>query len=93
MLYELADDRSLPVEARGETTGLSYRLRARHRLVEPESPVDRASDEEIVALLRACRSCRDRLIVRSKITKKDGVAGQQTDQLCVESVHAVLAAP
>jgi integrase/recombinase XerD len=63
MLYELADDRSLPVQARGEATGLSYRLRARHRLVEPERPVDRASDEEIVALLRACRSCRDRLIV------------------------------
>jgi integrase len=63
MLYELADDRSLPVQARGEATGLSYRLRVRHRLVEPERPVDRASDEEIVALLRACRSCRDRLIV------------------------------
>ena len=38
MLYELADDRSLPVQARGEATGLSYRLRARHRLVEPERP-------------------------------------------------------
>jgi integrase/recombinase XerD len=63
MLYELADDRDLPAEARGEWGGLSYRMRARHRLVEPERPVDRASDEEIVALLRACRSCRDRLIV------------------------------
>ncbi|GGJ60625.1 hypothetical protein GCM10010121_084080 [Streptomyces brasiliensis] len=62
-LYELADDRDLPVEARGEWNGLSYRMRARHRLVEATRPVERASDEEIVALLRACRSCRDRLIV------------------------------
>ena len=38
-------------------------MRARHRLREPETPVDRASDEEIVALLRACRSARDRLLV------------------------------
>ena len=38
-------------------------MRARHRLREPETPVDRASDEEIVALLGACRSARDRLIV------------------------------
>jgi integrase len=30
---------------------------------EPQSDVDRATDEEIVALLRACLSARDRLIV------------------------------
>ena len=39
------------------------RLRARHRLREDERPVDRASDAEITALLRACRSARDRLVV------------------------------
>src|SRR5260370_839290 len=39
------------------------RMRARHRLHEPETPVDRASDAEIVALLGACLSARDRLIV------------------------------
>jgi integrase len=38
-------------------------VRARHRLREPETAVDRASDEEIVALLGACLSARDRLIV------------------------------
>lgn len=42
---------------------MAWRLRARHRLHEPETTVDRAGDEEIVALLRACRSARDRLIV------------------------------
>ena len=64
LLYELADDRDLPVQARGEDDGrMSWRMRARHRLHEPEPTVDRASDEEIVALLRACRSARDRLIV------------------------------
>lgn len=62
-LYELADDRDLPAQVRGEASGLSYRLRARHRVREPERPVDRASDEDIVALLRACLSCRDRLAV------------------------------
>ena len=42
---------------------MAWRMRARHRLREPETMVDRASDAEIVALLRACRSARDRLIV------------------------------
>jgi integrase/recombinase XerD len=38
-------------------------MRARHRLREPETAVDRASDEEIVALLGGCCSAPDRLIV------------------------------
>jgi integrase/recombinase XerD len=63
MLYELADTRDLPVEVRGEDSRLSWRLRARHRLHEPVTPVDRTSDEQIVALLGVCRSARDRLIV------------------------------
>jgi len=63
MLYEVADDRDLPAEARGEDGRMAWRMRARHRLPEPETTIDRASDEQIVALLRACRSARDRLIV------------------------------
>ena len=63
MLYEVADDRDLPAEARGEDARMTWRMRARHRLPEPETTIDRASDEQIVALLRACRSTRDRLIV------------------------------
>lgn len=63
LLYEVADDRDLPDAARGEDGRMAWRMRARHRLREPETPVDRASDGEIVALLRACRSARDRLIV------------------------------
>jgi integrase len=63
LLYEVADDRDLPEAARDEQGRMAWRLRARHRLREPETTVDRASDEEIVALLRACRSARDRLIV------------------------------
>jgi integrase/recombinase XerD len=63
LVYELADVRDLPAEARGEEHRMAWRLRARHRLHEPETTVDRAGDEEIVALLRACRSARDRLIV------------------------------
>jgi hypothetical protein len=66
VLYEVADDRDLPEQARGEDGSMAWRLRARHRLREPETIVDRASDAEIVALLRACRSARDRLIVQGR---------------------------
>ena len=62
-LYEVADDRDLPEAARSDEGRMSWRLRARHRLPEPERPVDRAGDADIVALLGACRSARDRLIV------------------------------
>lgn len=63
MLYEVADERDLPEAARGEEGRMAWRLRARHRLVEEQRPVDRASDADIVALLYACRSARDRLLV------------------------------
>ena len=63
LLYEVADDRDLPDQVRDEDGRMGWRLRARHRLQEPETRVDRASDAEIVALLRACLSARDRLIV------------------------------
>ena len=62
-LYEVADDRDLPDAARLDEGGTGWRMRARHRLHEPETAVDRASDEDVVALLRACCSARDRLIV------------------------------
>ena len=62
-IYELADSRDLPVEAQGEDSGLSYRLRAVHRVQEPEAEVDRATDEELVAMFLECRNARDRLIV------------------------------
>jgi integrase len=63
LIYEVAGIRDLPPEARGEDSRMGWRLRARHRLRETETAVVRASDEEIVALLAACRSSRDRLMV------------------------------
>ena len=63
LLYEVAAERDLPEQARGEDGRMAWRMRARHRLHEPETPVERAGDGDIVALLRACRSARDRLIV------------------------------
>jgi len=63
LLYEIAGDRDLPAAARGERAGMSWRMRARHRLHEPDRPVERAADADIVAVLGACRSARDRLIV------------------------------
>ena len=59
LIYELADDRDLPEQARGEDGRMSWRMRARYRLREPEPAVDRASDEDIVALLGGCCSARD----------------------------------
>src|SRR3989442_1366036 len=61
--YDRAEDGDLPTQVWGEDVGMSWRLRARHRVRVPETRVDRASDAEIVALLRACRNARDRLIV------------------------------
>jgi integrase/recombinase XerD len=63
LLYEIADDRDLPVEARAGDGRMSWRMRARHRACEPDSPVTRAADADIAALLAAGRSARDRLIV------------------------------
>ncbi|MDN5855770.1 MAG: site-specific integrase [Actinomycetia bacterium] len=63
LIYELADERDLPEQARGEDARMAWRMRARHRLREPDADVDRADDADIVALLRGCRSARDRLIV------------------------------
>jgi integrase/recombinase XerD len=63
LLYEVADDRDLPGEARAGDGRMSWRMRARHRACEVEAPVSRAADADIVAVLAACRSARDRLIV------------------------------
>jgi integrase/recombinase XerD len=63
VLYEIADDRDLPGAARGEDGRMSWRMRARHRMHEVEKPVDRAADADIAAVVIACRSARDRLIV------------------------------
>ncbi|MFE0695677.1 tyrosine-type recombinase/integrase [Streptomyces sp. NPDC058869] len=62
-LYELGSEADLPLAARGESDTMQVRLRARHRLDEPESEVDRASDEEVVAMFLKCRSARDRLTI------------------------------
>ncbi len=63
LLYEVADDRDLPEATRGEDGRMTWRMKARHRLHEPEAVVDRAADADIVAVIGACGSARDRLIV------------------------------
>ncbi|MFE4496435.1 tyrosine-type recombinase/integrase [Streptomyces niveus] len=62
-IYEVGDIGDLPADARGEDSGMPHRLRALHSLQEPETDIDRASDEEIVAMFLQCRSARDRLTV------------------------------
>jgi integrase/recombinase XerD len=62
-LYELADSRSLPIEVWGEDGARRLRMRARHRVRVPIDRVERDSNEQAVALLRACTNARDRLLV------------------------------
>jgi site-specific recombinase XerD len=82
-LYELADSRSLPAEARGEDGAWRLRMRARHRVRVPTGRVERASDEHAVALLRACRSARDRLLVlllcRAGLRRSEAVGLRRED--------------
>jgi integrase/recombinase XerD len=62
-LFDPVTDFDLPADVRGERAGLRLRGRPRHRLSEPDRVIDNASDEEVLALLRACRNARDRFIV------------------------------
>nr|CEL16560.1 Tyrosine recombinase XerC [Kibdelosporangium sp. MJ126-NF4]CTQ89090.1 Tyrosine recombinase XerC [Kibdelosporangium sp. MJ126-NF4] len=85
VIYELADTRDLPLEAQSEDGGPFYRMRARHHLKERETRVDRASDEEIVALFAACRSARDRLIVL--LLSRAGLRRSETAGLRRSDLH------
>jgi hypothetical protein len=92
LLYEVADDWDLPEVARGEDGRMGWRMQARHRLHEPERPVDRAGDGDIVAVLRACRSARDRLIDLSAVAEGvgDDEVGSFADLSCrFPTGHAV----
>jgi integrase/recombinase XerD len=62
-VYEVAGNGDLPAAARGDEQRMSLRMRARHRLREPDRPVGRASDGQVAGVLEACRSARDVLIV------------------------------
>ncbi|MFD7845686.1 hypothetical protein ACFV4K_22450 [Nocardia sp. NPDC059764] len=90
-LYEIGDMRDLPLVARGETLHSGPRLRAWHRLHEPETSVDRAEDEEIVGLLRVCRSSRDRLIVL--LLTRAGLCRGEASGLRREDLHLLQAHP
>jgi hypothetical protein len=62
-LFDLVEDYGLAAEVRGDRPGLRLRSRPRHKLSEPARVVHAASDEEVLALLKACRNARDRFIV------------------------------
>lgn len=86
-LYDISDDRHLPVEVRGESPGLRYVARPRHRLSETETMVDRATDAEVLALLRQCRSARDRFIVLTMA--RAGLRRGEATGLRREDMHLV----
>jgi integrase/recombinase XerD len=65
-LFEVGDDRGLPAELHAEGSGLRYRARPRHvqRSRRAGHPVP-VRAEEAEALLRSCRSWRDRFLLVS----------------------------
>lgn len=74
----------MPVElTNGGSGGLRYYAKARHRVSDPEQPVTRASDQEVLALLRACQSARDRFIVlllgRAGLRRSEAVGLRRED--------------
>ena len=87
VLYQAGDDRWLPDEVRGESVTPRGIARPRHRLPEPHRPVRRASNAELVALLAACCSARDRFIV---LALARGLRRGELVSLRREDVHFVL---
>jgi integrase/recombinase XerD len=87
VLYEAGDDRWLPDEVRGETVTPRGIARPRHRLPEPHRAIQRASTDEIVALLTACRSARDRFIV---LALARGLRRGELVSLRREDIHFVI---
>ncbi len=87
-LYELADSQDLPAEARGEDGAWRLRMRARHRVPIVRQRPGRASDEDVLLLLRACRSARDRLLVL--LLARAGLRRGEVVGLRREDVHFLL---
>jgi integrase/recombinase XerD len=86
-IYELADIRDLPLEAQSENGCLFYRMSAWHHLQEPDTAVDRTSDEEIVALFAACFSARDQLVVLLLSRAGEGLRRNETAGLRRSDLH------
>ena len=86
-LFDLVEDYGLPAGARGDQPGLRLRSRPRHKLSEPARVVDAAGDEEVLALLKACRNARDRFIVLA-LWRIGNRRGELTG-LRLEDVHFV----
>ncbi|MEV0442974.1 hypothetical protein AB0I84_15725 [Streptomyces spectabilis] len=72
-LYELADSRSLPAEARGEDGAWKLRMRPRHRLQEPSRQLADRDDE----LDAACGTNRE-LMARLNRNPRDTAATHPT---------------
>ena len=87
-LYDVADTRDLPSAARGEDRGPRQRLAARHRLKEPQRPVTRLADAEIVAMLEATRSARDKVILL--LMARAGLRRGEVVGLRREDMHLLL---
>jgi integrase/recombinase XerD len=64
VLYEVGDDRHLPAELRPQGSGLRYVARPRHVLrSRPPRRPEAVRQDEAEALLRVCRSWRDKFLI------------------------------
>jgi site-specific recombinase XerD len=85
LLYEIGDVRDLPVDAHAEDGEVLFRMAARHHLAEDNVAVDRAADAEVVALLQACLSARDRFII--VLLARVGLRRGELTGLRLQDVH------
>ncbi len=84
-LYRIVDDRDLPDDVRGESGTLRYRMSPHHRIPLGDKGTKRATESETIALLRACRSARDRLIV--VLAVRAGMRRGEIAGLRLEDIH------
>ncbi|WP_406448769.1 tyrosine-type recombinase/integrase [Streptomyces sp. NBC_01622] len=83
-LYEGASVTDLAPEVCGDGA-MRSQLRATHRVRSEARAVDRATDEEVLGLFRACLSCRDRLVIL--LMARAGLRRGQVAGLRREDVH------
>jgi integrase/recombinase XerD len=86
-LYQQDDDRWLPLELRRDSGARVSRPRPRHRVQAPVTEAGPATDQDVLAVFRACGSARDRFIVLA--LSRLGLRRGELAGLHREDVHAM----
>jgi len=86
-LYQQDDDRWLPLELGRDSGARVSRPRPRHRVQAPVTEAGPATDQDVLAVFRACGSARDRFIVLA--LSRLGLRRGELAGLHREDVHAM----